>query len=78
MSKKPVVFCRDCKFSATDPNGAWQLRCHNPEVNRKDGWALGCAETFRGVECVTERRDNGWFSVCGMKGKQYEPKEEKQ
>ena len=75
MSKSPVVFCRDCKFSAPDQSSPWSLRCHNPEVNRHDSWALASSDQGRGTDCTTERRATGWFLICGVKGKLYEPKE---
>jgi len=75
MSKRPIVFCAQCKFSAPDKTSSWNIRCHNLEVNRNDGWALGSADDMRGVDCTSERRTTGWFSICGIKGKQYEPKE---
>lgn len=75
MSKLPVVFCRDCRFSEPDPTSTWQLRCHHPEVNRNDAWALASGTLGRGTDCRTEREDKGWFSDCGRLGKLYEPKE---
>ena len=71
---KPVVFCNNCKFAEPDPSSTWQLRCHNPEVNRKDSWALGSGTVGRGTDCHTERGKTGWFAICGIKGKRYEPK----
>lgn len=78
MAKPPVVFCRDCKHSEADRTSPWQLRCHNPDVNRHDSWALASSEQGRGTDCHTERRYTGWFSKCGIKGKLYEPKEQTQ
>jgi hypothetical protein len=74
--KRPIVFCSNCQHGKPDPNATWNLRCHNPEVNRADGWALGSPYSAgRGTECTTERRKTGWFAVCGIKGKQYEEKQ---
>jgi hypothetical protein len=76
MRKRPVVFCANCKHSQPDPISPWQLRCHNPEVNRYDGWALSSgAASGRGTDCFAERKNCGWFSICGIKGKQYEAKQ---
>lgn len=73
MSNKPVVFCRDCLFSEPDKSSSWQLRCHNPEVNRKDSWALSASEiSSRGTDCHGERMKTSWFAMCGMKGKRYQ------
>jgi len=74
-TKLPVVFCRDCKHSKPEPNSTWNLRCHHPEVNRKDEWALSSTDiSGRGTDCRGERA-GGWFAVCGRKGKLYELKE---
>ena len=73
MSNKPVVFCRNCKHSRSDPSATWNLRCHNLDVNRKDSWALAASsDVGRGTDCHTERGNTKWFAVCGMKGKKYE------
>jgi hypothetical protein len=71
-SNKPVVFCRDCRFSEPDQNSPWSLRCHNPEVNRHDSWALASSSKGRGSDCQGERKQGGWFAVCGIEGKKYE------
>ena len=74
---RPIVFCAGCIYSKPEPNATWNLRCHHPEVNRRDSWALasglGCG--FRGSECRGEREKKSWFAVCGIKGKKWEPKE---
>ena len=73
MIHKPVVFCRNCKHALPDKSSTWQLRCHNPDVNGKDSWALAASDTVgRGSDCHTERGKTGFFAVCGMKGKKYE------
>ncbi len=69
---QPVVFCADCMWSKLDKDSAWKLNCHNPDVNRKDEWALS-APTGRahGSECNTERK-KVWFAPCGRQGKLFE------
>lgn len=75
ITKQPVVFCRDCKHSKPEPHSAFNLRCHNPEVNRNDSWALASTINGHGSDCSSERSKSSWFSRCGIKGKLYELKE---
>lgn len=70
-----IKTCKDCKFSKPDSTYDWELRCQNIEVNSKDAWALGSAK-FKGKSAVEERRNTGFFAVCGMKGKLWEQKTE--
>ena len=72
---KSPVFCNDCKWSKSDNDSRWALKCHNPNVNSKDSWALGSAGTGRGTSCHNEREKTwGDFPACGMKGKQFDRK----
>lgn len=64
-----VKYCKDCAYSAKNPDSTWELRCHNPVVNAKDAWALSNIK-MNGTNCHTER-DLSWikFPKCGMSGK---------
>jgi hypothetical protein len=70
-----IKLCKDCKWSQEDKSSSWNLRCVNVEVNKKDAWALSSAGIFNGTNCHEERQGQ-WFSVCGMKGKKWEKKDE--
>lgn len=67
-----VKLGRDCRHSMPEPCSAWNLRCMNPEVNRRDPWALAATDP-RG-SCARDEREKKWFAPCGMKGKLWEPK----
>ena len=74
MSKPFPKFCIDCKHSTTIEKrmGLW---CMNAKVNGKDPYALsGETPNDTNSGCPVERGKEGWFSVCGIKGKQWEPK----
>ena len=71
MSTKEPVFCKDCKWAIPDHNSGWNLRCINAKVNSKDSWALSSRANLRGTDCTSERGKRGWFSVCGINGKQW-------
>lgn len=72
-----VKLCRDCIHSMPEPGSEWLLRCMNPEVNRKDPYALAggkpngsCAFTER-----QKRSDVLYRAVaCGIEGKLFESK----
>lgn len=66
--------CRDCKWALDREEVT--VRCVNPVVNAADAYALSCGrECFRGSSATSERMRVGWFAKCGMKGKQWEPRE---
>jgi len=69
---KNPLFCRDCRYSAPEPKSEWNLRCHHPQVNCKDEWALA-SSTNDGSNARDERTIK-WFAACGQKGKLYEPR----
>jgi len=71
INQKPVVFCRECIYSSPDKSSTWQLRCHNPDVNRFDSWALASAEESKGSDAHSERAKRGWGAVCGIHGKKF-------
>lgn len=67
-----IKFCNDCKYAKPEPGFPWNLRCHNPEVNKEDPWALAGSEN-RGT-LASEERAKGWLKgVCGKRGAKYEP-----
>ena len=70
-----VKLCKDCKWSKLTEGDNYTLRCMNPEVNSKDAWALANRH-HNGSDPRSEREKKGWFSACGMKGKQFEIKSE--
>lgn len=68
-------FCKDCKYSKPADGSAWELRCHNPKVNKDDPWALSQQNTD-GTNCSIERKLSAWFwNACSKSGKLFEPKE---
>ena len=69
MKPYPAL-CKDCKHSKPDKNSAWNLRCHNPQVNAHDPWTLG-GISGSGTDCAGERM-RWWPAVCGMRGAQWE------
>lgn len=69
-----IKLCKECKWSKPETHSIWNLRCVNVEVNKKDSWALSAAD-FQGSDCRSER-DVRWFATCGIKGKQWEKKDE--
>lgn len=69
-----VKLCRDCRWHDSNERDRVSLRCINPEVNRKDEYALSSNKDFQGTSCTSERGRHGWFAACGMKGKQWEPR----
>ena len=69
-----IKLCKDCKWSQPDTHSSWNLRCVNVVVNKNDSWALASA-TFAGSDCRSER-ELRWFAACGIKGKQWEKKDE--
>ena len=71
MSEPFPKFCNTCKW-ALDRDQV-SLRCVNPRVNSKDAYALSSSSNYRGSSATGERTLRGWFSVCGMKGKQWTP-----
>lgn len=68
-----IAYCKDCKFSKPEERSEWNLRCHNPIVNRKDYWALSSIK-MNGSSCSEERKGGILFSKCGMRGALWEPK----
>jgi hypothetical protein len=65
-------FCRDCQYSKPEERSEWNLRCHHPNVNCKDEWALTSVKND-GSSAVDERKIK-WFATCGREGKLYEPR----
>ena len=76
INQKPVVFCRDCIYSAPEPKFEWNLHCHQPDVNRFDSWALSSPLLAKGTEAYVERAKRGWGAACGIHGKKFVAKEE--
>lgn len=68
-----IKFCRECKWSVLK-DSQFDFRCCNPKVNKNDPYALTSSAQFAGTNCTIERGVK-WFAVCGIKGKQWEPKE---
>jgi hypothetical protein len=71
------ALCKDCKWSATEGNRDWYLKCVHPIINAKDSWALSRAtgdNNVYGSDAQRERANTGWFAKCGMKGKLWEAK----
>ncbi len=56
MNKPYPAFCKDCKYSTTDKDAEWNLRCGNPIVNANDEWALAGSEPSHGSACREQRR----------------------
>jgi hypothetical protein len=70
-----VKLCSDCKWSKAVEGSAWELKCVNPYVNRKDSWALSRL-VFAGSDCTAERDKKFFFGECGMRGKLWEQKDD--
>jgi hypothetical protein len=73
MNKPFPAYCKDCAHSKPDTDDIWDLRCHHPEVNAKDAWALAHGKG-NGASCHTERQMVGFWSVCGQRGAKWEAK----
>jgi hypothetical protein len=76
MKKPYPCFCNDCKYSKPEINSEWNLKCHHPEVNADDAWAL--SNSFKsggGSDCSKQRQEVGWFTPCGKSGKLWEAKD---
>jgi len=69
-----VKLCRECTHSIKQTHSSWKLNCQNPEVNRRDAYALAYAD-FTGSDCIDERRKT-WWAACGQQGKLWEQKSE--
>jgi len=74
MNKPFPALCADCRHSEPDGDSSWSLRCSHPKVNAADPYALASARKARGTDCRGERERRSFFSVCGIKGKAWEPK----
>lgn len=75
---KIPVFCKNCKWAVLGQSSAlWQREflCHNPMVNGQQAYTLSGVGEGSYRPCSWERDETGWFSVCGKKGKLYEPRE---
>ena len=70
---KFVKLCVECKWSKPEKGFEHNLRCLNPNVNRKDAWALS-GTNYQGSSAYSERNKIGIFSQCGMSGKLWESK----
>ncbi len=68
-----VKLCRECRHSMPEPGSEWNLHCVNPEVNKRDHWALSSIDPH-GSNARDERKKK-WFAPCGMKGKLWEEKQ---
>ena len=75
MNKPYPALCRDCKWSRTEENRDWYLRCVHPVINANDSWALSRGNREYGSDTQQERAKRGLFTKCGIKGKLWEPKE---
>ena len=75
---KPKL-CLECKYYEKDKDHPWRGKCFNYKVISSDPWAL--ANNYEGkpygVSCLEERRNKSFFAKCGIKGKLWEPKNEK-
>ena len=49
------------------------LRCMNPEVNKRDPWALAGSKAHGSN--ARDEREKKWIGVCGMKGALWEEKQ---
>ena len=70
------ALCKDCKWSTTEENRDWYLKCVNPIINAEDSWALSrvSGNNPYGSDTQRERSKTSWFAKCGMKGKLWEAK----
>ena len=68
-----VKLCRDCRHSMPEPGSEWNLRCMNPEVNKRDPWALAGSKAHGSN--ARDEREKKWIGVCGMKGALWEEKQ---
>lgn len=67
-----LKYCTECKYSQSESNSTWTLRCTHPAVNAKDSWALS-SKVINGTSC-REERELTWlhFPPCGKAGKLWE------
>jgi hypothetical protein len=56
-----------------EPGSEWNLRCMNPEVNKRDPWALAGSKAHGSN--ARDEREKKWIGVCGMKGALWEEKQ---
>lgn len=69
-----VKFCKECQHSRSREKDYGALRCVHPIVNANDYWALANTAEAYGSSCSDERKQRGWFTNCGIKGKLWEQK----
>lgn len=69
-----VKFCKDCEWSRNREKDYGALRCVHPIVNANDYWALANTQETYGSSCSEERKQRGWFTNCGIRGKLWEQK----
>lgn len=68
-----VKLCRECAYGFKEDHRSWKMTCKNPEVNRRDEYALAYADSH-GTDTIDERRKTSWWAACGQRGKQWTPK----
>ena len=69
-----VKFCKDCQYSRQREKDYGALRCVHPVSNANDYWALANTQEAHGSSCGDERKQRGWFTNCGIKGKLWKSK----
>lgn len=72
MSKE-LKYCANCKYSLVTKEPYEKLKCINLEVLQDDPWEVSNIRP-NGRNCDEERREKGFFSICGIKGKKFESK----
>ena len=71
---KPIRFCKDCKWARPGRPG-YYLYCTHPRVVAT--WPRALARSEPTVDADDERPRWSPFAPCGVRGKLWEPKEEK-
>lgn len=69
-----VKYCKDCKYSRAREKDYGAIRCVHPVINANDYWSLSHQDECYGSNCSDERKQRGWFTKCGIKGKLWEQK----
>lgn len=72
MSKE-LKYCANCVYARMEKSPYDMLKCLNTYVLSNDAGELANVRP-KGKDCTEERRQTGWFSVCGIKGKKFEKK----
>jgi len=72
-----IKLCLDCKWSVQQEQDKTVLECVNPRVTRYHAETLSSSKRNCGPGCYAVRQESWPFEVCGLKGKRWEPKENK-